>query len=161
MGSISSPGSTPRQSPEGEGTLVLLESCYKSYERPLTLSWWRHAPKARPKWPTPQAGHLGLTRVSPCNDVRARAIRTYRGHTGADPRKPIERTLYHSTGSVWDWWRHRRESPAINSRQSVHAVHERRHLGNFAHSTGWSLNNSSPNQRRNNAERLHCAKKHM
>ena len=36
-----------------------------------------------PKWPVPQAGHLGLTWVSPWND--AKAIRTYRGQTGVDP----------------------------------------------------------------------------
>ena len=57
----------------------------------LALSWWRHAPQVTPNWPTPQAGHLGLTRVSPCNDVKA--IRTYRGHTGVDPGKLNERTL--------------------------------------------------------------------
>ena len=36
-------------------------------ERSLTPSWWRHAPR---KWPTQQAGQLGLIRVSPWNDVK-------------------------------------------------------------------------------------------
>ena len=31
----------------------------------LTLSWWRLAPQVTPKRPTPQAGHWGLTQVSP------------------------------------------------------------------------------------------------
>ena len=37
------------------------------------------------KWPTPHAGHWGLTRVSPWNDIKA--IRTQRGKTGVDPWK--------------------------------------------------------------------------
>ena len=43
-------------------------------ERSLTLSWWRHVPRARLKWSIPQAEHLGLTQVSPWNYVKA--IRT-------------------------------------------------------------------------------------
>ena len=31
----------------------------------FALSWWQHAPQVTPKWPTPQAGHWGLTQVSP------------------------------------------------------------------------------------------------
>ena len=56
-----------------------------------------------PKWPTPQAGHLGLTQVSPWNDVKA--IRMYRGQTGVDvqgaDRGLIECTLYLGTKRVW------------------------------------------------------------
>ena len=37
----------------------------------LALSWWCHASRVTPKWPTPQAGQWGLTRVSPWNDVKA------------------------------------------------------------------------------------------
>ena len=48
-----------------------------------------HAPRASPKWPVPQAGHLGLTQVSPWNDVKA--IRMYRGQTGVDHGKLIKR----------------------------------------------------------------------
>ena len=46
---------------------------------------WRHAPRASPKWPVPQAGHLGLTQEIPWIDVKA--IRTYRGQTGGRPRE--------------------------------------------------------------------------
>ena len=47
----------------------------------LALLWWRHAPHVTPKWPTPRAGHWGLTRVS-----RAKAIRTYWGRPGSTQR---------------------------------------------------------------------------
>ena len=47
----------------------------------LAISWLRHARRVTPKWPTPRAGHLGLTRVSHWNDVKA--IRTYRGRPGS------------------------------------------------------------------------------
>ena len=57
----------------------------------LALMWWHHAPRARPKWPVPQARHLGVTQVSPW--YGAKAIWTYRGQTGVDPEKLIESTL--------------------------------------------------------------------
>ena len=41
-------------------------------------------------WPTPRAGHWGMTRVSPWNDVKA--IWTYRGQTGGDLGKLIKCT---------------------------------------------------------------------
>ena len=56
----------------------------------LALSWWHHAPRASPKWPVPQAGHWGLTRLSPWDD--AKAIWTYLGQSGVNPGKLIERT---------------------------------------------------------------------
>ena len=43
-----------------------------------------------PKWPTPQAGHWGLTRVSPWNDVKSYSNAP--GQTGVDPGKLNERT---------------------------------------------------------------------
>ena len=56
----------------------------------LALSWWHHAPLATShQWPVPRAGHLALTRVSPC-DVKS--VQIYRGQTGVDPGKLIERT---------------------------------------------------------------------
>jgi hypothetical protein len=65
-------------------------------KRSLTLSWWRHAPRASPKWPVPQARHRGPTWVSPWYDVKA--IRTYRWQIPVwqimiDPGKLIGRGL--------------------------------------------------------------------
>ena len=60
-------------------------------ERSFTLSWWRHAPRASPTWPVPQAGYWGLTRVSAWHDVKA--IRMNQGQNGVNPGKLIERNL--------------------------------------------------------------------
>ena len=81
--SISFPGSSPQCS-LGEPLTRAIRTIT------LALSWWRHAPRVTPKWPVTQAGHLGLTQLSPWNDVKA--IRTFRGQTGVDPGKLDERT---------------------------------------------------------------------
>ena len=86
--SLSLPGSTPLCSlgyaPDNWAN--------RTITHPLVVTSCK--PGASPKWHTTQAGHLGLYRVSPWNDVKA--VRTYRGQTGVDPGKLIKRTL---------WWR--------------------------------------------------------
>ena len=68
----------------------------------LALSWWCQAPRASPKWPIPQAGHLVLTQVSPWNDFKA--IWTYLGQTRVDPGKLIEHTLRFCSASHGSWY---------------------------------------------------------
>ena len=60
-------------------------------EPSLTLSWWRHAPRAIPKWPVPQAGHLGMSGMNPWNGIKA--IWMYRGQIGVDAGKLIEHNM--------------------------------------------------------------------
>ena len=88
-------------SPHGAHSGVPLTSTKWTITHPLGVTSCTWGPA--PRWPTPQTGHLGLTQVSPWNDVKA--IRMYRGQTGVDvqgaDRGLIECTLYLGTKRVW------------------------------------------------------------
>ena len=71
--------------------------CNRTITHPLLV---RSCTSASPKWPVSQAGHLGLTRVSPWNDVKAfrtmEEVPPCSNVPGADRGRPGEANWTHS-----------------------------------------------------------------